>query len=213
MKHTNAENYLAIKMTEQESKINIDTAVILTGGASSRFGKPKGLQIINGRPLLSKIVDEIRDAGIEKIYLSTDYPALYGDFDLESIPDQHTNAGPMAGIYSALVSTNADDLLILPCDLPGITADAIRNLIHGAGEFDTNVVYAVTDSREHPLVAVVNSRIIPEIKSALDEGKHAVYRFFHEIDSKTVHFEKEEYFLNMNSPEDLKNWESVHEFE
>jgi molybdenum cofactor cytidylyltransferase len=42
-------------------------AVVLAAGASTRFGSPKALAELDGRPILEHVLDAIREAGIEDI--------------------------------------------------------------------------------------------------------------------------------------------------
>jgi CTP:molybdopterin cytidylyltransferase MocA len=42
-------------------------AIVLAAGASSRFGSPKALAILDGRPILEHVLDAIRTAGIENV--------------------------------------------------------------------------------------------------------------------------------------------------
>jgi molybdopterin-guanine dinucleotide biosynthesis protein A len=104
----------------------IDTAVILAGGKSTRYGKPKGLVLIDGKPLIAHLIQIIREAGIEKIYLSTDDTELYSEFGLECISDKIKNSGPLSGIHSAFENLDSDSILFLSCDLPRITSTEIR---------------------------------------------------------------------------------------
>jgi molybdenum cofactor cytidylyltransferase len=42
-------------------------AVVLAAGASTRFGSPKALAELDGRPILEHVLDAIREAGIDEI--------------------------------------------------------------------------------------------------------------------------------------------------
>jgi molybdenum cofactor cytidylyltransferase len=42
-------------------------AVVLAAGASSRYGSPKSLARLDGRPILEHVLDAVREAGIEQI--------------------------------------------------------------------------------------------------------------------------------------------------
>jgi molybdenum cofactor cytidylyltransferase len=42
-------------------------AVVLAAGAASRFGSPKALARLDGRPILEHVLDAVREAGIEEI--------------------------------------------------------------------------------------------------------------------------------------------------
>jgi len=183
-----------------------DTGVILAGGKSRRYGKPKGLEpAAAGRPLIAKLADEAAAAGLARIYLSTDDPEPYRSLGLKDIPDRFKDSGPLAGIHSALIETGADSLFVLACDLPCITSREIRRLIDEAAREPAMVVYAATSGREHPLCAVVHRSILDPLTQTLAENKNAVLRFFHDIDHRTVLFEDDRPFLNLNEPDDLRS--------
>jgi molybdenum cofactor cytidylyltransferase len=42
-------------------------AVVLAAGASTRFGSPKALATLDGRPILEHVLDAVREAGIDDI--------------------------------------------------------------------------------------------------------------------------------------------------
>ena len=42
-------------------------AVVLAAGASTRFGSPKALAELDGRPILEHVLDAVREAGIDAI--------------------------------------------------------------------------------------------------------------------------------------------------
>jgi molybdenum cofactor cytidylyltransferase len=42
-------------------------AVVLAAGASTRFGSPKALAELDGRPILEHVLDAIREAGIDEV--------------------------------------------------------------------------------------------------------------------------------------------------
>jgi len=185
----------------------INTAVILTGGKSSRYGRPKGLETVDGQTLVKKIANEIRAAGILNIYLSTNEPEKYADLGFPTIPDKFLDCGPLAGIHSALVETKADKILVLPCDLPAITSSEIKKILEAAIDDPKPVVFAVTESRDHPLCSIVSSELNESIESALVRGLHSAYKFFRSVDHGTVFFEDESPFYNVNTQEDLKEWD------
>ena len=100
-------------------------------------------------------------------------------------------------------------MLILACDLPGVTSSELQTLLSDASADPAPVVYAVTPSREHPLCAVVTRDLLEPLTETLGEGRHGVLRFFHDVDHRTVTFNDERPFLNMNEPDDLKVWEET----
>ncbi|MEW6994052.1 molybdenum cofactor guanylyltransferase [Colwelliaceae bacterium MEBiC 14330] len=103
--------------------------VVLAGGLSSRMGKDKSLltRKKNSANLDVNMLDFSKqllvDAGIANVVVSGDN---------QQIPDRIAQAGPVGGIYSVLASypkhLQPKSLLILPVDLPLMTANAIKSL-------------------------------------------------------------------------------------
>ncbi|MFH1514333.1 MAG: formate dehydrogenase accessory sulfurtransferase FdhD [bacterium] len=180
------------------------TSVILAGGKSARFGTPKGLVPINGKPLIENLIDEIQASGIEKIYLSTDETEIYSKFNIESVPDEFKESGPLAGIHSALKTSEEDSILVLSCDMPNITSVELKRLIEKANQSESGLVYTATPSREHPLCSVFKKTLLPKIQTALENRELSVLDFCHGVENEIVFFHDDEPFLNLNSPDDLK---------
>jgi choline kinase len=62
-----------------------DTAVILDGGKSNRYGRPKGFVEIHRRAMVARLADEMRSLGISRIYVSTDVPDPFISLGLQAI--------------------------------------------------------------------------------------------------------------------------------
>ena len=117
--------------------------VILAGGKNSRFGGPKGLIPIDGVPIISRLAMEAREAGMDEVYISTNDRETYAELGLPLIPDIHRDCGPMGGIHSALTNIDAAEVLVIPCDTPGITGDELGALVACARENpDAMVIFA-----------------------------------------------------------------------
>jgi molybdopterin-guanine dinucleotide biosynthesis protein A len=184
-------------------------AVILAGGKSTRYGRCKGLEIVDGRPLIGCLVDEVRASGIPEVYISTDDPDPFQFLGLPMVPDRFPGGGPLAGIHSALLESGADMLLVLPCDMPGITRKEIAVLIEAALKNQSKAVFAATESCQYPLCSIVRRNILDDLTATLTENKNAALRFFKSIDHGTVFFEDERPFVNINTPDDLAAWEDA----
>ena len=57
---------------------NTDESIILCGGLGTRFREvseeiPKALAVVSGKPILSWLVDDLTNIGINKIVLATGY--------------------------------------------------------------------------------------------------------------------------------------------
>jgi len=104
--------------------------VILAGGLSSRMGQDKSQLIHAGTntSMLNYSKQLLIDSGIEHIVIS----GSVSDIDDHQIPDIVPQTGPVGGIYSVLSqfthTVQPQSLLILPVDLPFMTAKALTEL-------------------------------------------------------------------------------------
>ena len=110
-------------------------ALILAGGRSSRMGGgDKGLMPLNGRPLLSHVLERIRPQASRLLINSNSDPSLFGDFGLPVQPDiLPDRPGPLAGILTGLrwaAEHNASHLVTVPCDTPFLPHDLVQRLKH-----------------------------------------------------------------------------------
>lgn len=97
--------------------------VVLAGGLSSRMGRDKAQLLRDKKSMLSMLEfskQTIIDSGINNIVVSGD------NYD---VPDKVKLSGPVGGILSVLAKyPQAKSLLILPVDLPFMTAKALADL-------------------------------------------------------------------------------------
>lgn len=94
--------------------------VVLAGGLSSRMGQDKAKLQRNSTDMLGFSKQLLTDSGVNNIVVSGN------DYD---IPDKINESGPVGGIYSVLSRfPQAKSLLILPVDLPFMTAKTLTDL-------------------------------------------------------------------------------------
>ncbi len=94
--------------------------VLLAGGLSSRMGQDKAKLRHNTTDMLNFSKQLLIKSGINNIIVSGD------DYD---VPDKVKQSGPVGGIYSVLSKYPlTKSLLILPVDLPFMTADVLKSL-------------------------------------------------------------------------------------
>jgi molybdopterin-guanine dinucleotide biosynthesis protein A len=104
------------------------SAVILAGGESSRMGRDKAWLEVDGQTLLARQLKLVRKAGASEIFISGRSDVDYSTFGLRVLRDQFQNAGPLAGIESALAESSSQLLLVLAVDMPNITAEFLMHL-------------------------------------------------------------------------------------
>ena len=133
------------------------TGLVLAAGASKRLGTPKQLLPYNGRTLLDHVLDTARAAPFDQrlcvIGGSADEVRERVDLTgIETVENQQFGDGCSSSIAAALdrVDREAEVIVLLLGDQPGVTADAVRALLSGRGDAPL-AACAYEDGRGHPL--------------------------------------------------------------
>ena len=148
---------------------------MLTGGRSTRMGRDKAIVEVDGRALATIAADALRDAG------ATDVVAVGGDrvaleaLGLRVLDDLSPGAGPLGGIVTALDAASEDVVVVLACDLPWVTPEAVVAVVDGLGT--SNVAVPVVAGRPQQLLgAWRRSTALDSLRSAFSEGERAIWR-------------------------------------
>lgn len=126
---------------------------VLVGGASRRMGRDKAtLTLGDGSILGRRAVDALRGCdGIDG-----DVAVIGGDREVGEalgarwIADPMPPLGPVGGVLAALADAEfrgCDAVVVLPCDLPLVTAEHVEALVTAARPWVSSVVIAEVDGR------------------------------------------------------------------
>ena len=184
------------------------SAVILAGGKSSRMGCDKAFAELDGQTLLARQIWLVQAAGAADVFISGQTGVNYSGFGCPVLTDKFHDAGPLAGIHSALAATDSPLLLVLAVDLPGMTADFLRKLAAECRE-NAGVVPRVAGNLE-PLAAIYPKAALPLATFLLKENSLAVKNFAERCEqAMLVSFadlpdSAAGFFLNCNSQDDLR---------
>jgi len=153
------------------------TGLLLVGGSSSRFGSPKELAEYEAETLADRAWRLLGEACDERLAVGRG-----------GLADPGT--GPVAAIAVGLRAASHEVAVVIPVDMPLLTADALR-LLAGACR-DAAVAQA------GPLPCAVARRTLP----AFETGERRLRTVLEGLD--TVHIElEEEWLANVNTPADL----------
>ena len=179
------------------------SAVLLAGGKSSRMGRDKALLDFEGQLLWRHQLETLRRLTPEEIFLS----GHCLDATLETIADEVSDAGPLAGVAAALRRSSGTHLIVLAIDLPKVTSVFLRMLLALCG--DEQGVVPRRDGRFEPLAAVYPKCCAALALAALESGNYSMQDFVrtalrqelvlaHEITDDELAL-----FANLNTPADL----------
>lgn len=145
---------------------------VLVGGASSRMGVDKALVDVGGAPLGRRAADALRDAlGAPPMLIGAG--PEHADA-LEGIPidDLWPGEGPVGGVLTAMHTafvTGARSVVVVACDLPAITPDAVAALVATAADGTVPTVVTVEGRRAFPN-GVWPLRVLPLLEDRFADG-------------------------------------------
>jgi molybdopterin-guanine dinucleotide biosynthesis protein A len=188
------------------------SAVVLAGGQSRRLGQDKAFMILDGQPLLVRVLDRLAAISDDPIVVAND-PGRYAHLQkgVRLVCDERPGVGSLMGIFSGLRVARHRYALVVACDMPFLNVPLLRHLLSLAPGYDV-VVPRLGDEVE-PLHAVYGQSCLPAIEQVLAQGRRRIIAFFDQVRVRHVpqgeidSFDPEHLsFVNVNTPED---WERV----
>jgi molybdopterin-guanine dinucleotide biosynthesis protein A len=181
-------------------------SLILAGGENKRFPTLKGFIETEGKTIIARNLEVLGKLG-NRVYISTNMPESYFHLGTPLIGDVMPPCGPMGGILSAFLATNAARILVTACDMPFIKYEVIKYIIENSGRQAT---VPLLDGRPEPLLAVYRREALPVIEGLLRAGERSVTRMLRELDVRYIEEEmireidpEGKSFVNVNTLEDF----------
>ena len=188
------------------------TGVILAGGRATRMGgADKGLIAVNGKPMITWVIDVLRPqvAGILlnanrnlDQYRALGYPVI-DDGDREF-------RGPLAGIASGLRAATTRYVAFAPCDSPLVCDDLVPRLYAALSSAGTRIAVAHDGERLQPVFALLETALLDDLIRYLDSGERKIDRWYAEHGFARADFsDVAESFANINAPEEKQALEQT----
>ena len=191
------------------------TGIILSGGKSSRLGRDKSFIKFGDRTLIEITVGLMKSV-FENVIISTNSINEYSFHNCPLVEDKYKNAGPLAGIYSALLNSQSEKNFVISCDVPLMNQQMIEYFI----KYDSNkdIIISKASGYLQPLVGIYKQSVLPMILKLLNQpvnqrneikkniSLHSLIKLANTeiIDITSLPFYTEELFFNLNTHEDLK---------
>lgn len=155
------------------------SAAILNGGRAIRFGgSDKGALRVGGRTVRARQIEQLTAVSDDLMLVGGTRPTVDArESPYRFIADTHPGLGPLAGIEAALAAARHELVIVLACDMPGVTTSLLIRLLALADEVD--IVVPRSDRGYHPLCAVYRrSTCLPVARQHLVERRLAVRGLF-----------------------------------
>jgi molybdenum cofactor guanylyltransferase len=191
-------------MNSEYKKENI-TAIILSGGKSSRMGTEKGLLEFKGKPLVVHAIETMEKiAG--RIMVSANYET-YRQFGHEVVYDEVPECGPIGGLFSCLNKSETEINIVLSVDTPNVPAELYYHLLNHISGKDIVLPMLKTNQYE-PLCAFYHRDMRNIFGEFIKAGNSRIPDIFEMVRFKAVPVENENYysdglFANINYMKDF----------
>ena len=197
------------------------SAAILAGGRARRLGGADKASLAVGR---ARIIDRqlaALSAVADDIRIVCNDPGRYAALGVRVIPDVIAEAGPLGGVYSALLDAAHDRVLILACDLPFVTAPLLARLVEEsrvAGEADAVVPRSARGLE--PLCALYRTRCRAAARERIERGTLQLAGLLADVKTRILApealapYDEGALFENVNTPHDharAQDWVELNE--
>ncbi len=129
--------------------------LVLAGGRSSRFGRDKLSQPVDGKPLLHHAIDALRPMTSEIVVAAApgEMPALADDVIL--VHDAVSFEGPLAGLLAGLAAAGAPIVVVVGGDMPTLSPAVIASMVAVLVTSDAGAVVLEHEGGGRPLPMVL----------------------------------------------------------
>jgi len=126
-------------------------AIVLAGGRSSRFGRDKLAEPVDGVPMLGRAVGAV--AGIVDEVLVVVAPGSTRRIPdgARPIDDARAYEGPLAGVDAGLAATDAGVVLVIGGDMPSLVPAVLRRLLAALDDPSVDAAVLEAGGRHRPL--------------------------------------------------------------
>lgn len=179
-------------------------AVILAGGMARRMGgDDKGLVELNGKAMIEHTIERIKPQVKEILINANRNQTRYAEFGFTVLSDEYTGfLGPLAGMITAMGHTQADYLLVVPCDCPLLPRDLVARLLAAIEANDAELAVASDGEREQPVVMLLKPSLRESMTAFLEAGERKIDFWYAKHRFAVAAFaDQPNVFVNVNTPE------------
>ncbi len=181
------------------------TGVILAGGRGERMGGvDKGLMVLNGRPMVERVLDALRPQVGCVLINANRNREQYAAFGCEVVPDADEGyLGPLAGLASGMEAAATPFVVTVPCDSPLIASGLVQRMYDTLLRGHAEICVAHDGERMHPVFALVRRELTGSLRTFLAAEGRKIDRWFANHRLAVAYFrDTPEAFININSPGD-----------
>jgi len=148
----------------------IVNGAVLVGGESRRMGRPKQLVVHGGVTLSERAVRAV-EGPVEMVVLAGSGPVPGSLEGLPRLPDPPGLGGPLAGLLSAMRWAPDATWVVVACDMPGVSSEAVAWLIGQRRPGVWAVMPRLRNGTIEPLLALYEPHARPLLEAQATRGR------------------------------------------
>ena len=185
------------------------SAAILAGGRATRFGgADKASLVVGGARIVERQLGALATVSGD-IRIIANNAAPYVGLGVPVVADAIPGAGPLGGLYTALLHARYPRVIVLACDLPFVPAALLERLAaeSGTGE-EVDAVVPRTPRGLEPLCAVYRTACAGLVQARIRRGDLRMTGLLGELRVRELGhdalgpYDEETVFENVNTPHD-----------
>jgi molybdenum cofactor guanylyltransferase len=184
------------------------TGVVLAGGLGRRMGGvDKGLQLLDGRPMVAQVIERLLPQVDELLINANQNLDRYAAFGHPVVPDSIEGfAGPLAGLERGLANAAHGLVATVPCDSPFLPADLVARLYTALATGGADLAVARTGSQPHPVFCLCRRELHANLSAYLAGGGRKIDHWYSSLRVVEVDFADEAAaFDNLNTRDELQS--------
>jgi molybdopterin-guanine dinucleotide biosynthesis protein A len=175
-------------------------AIVLAGGRSSRFGRDKLAEPIEGRPMLHHAIEAVRAVADDVVVVGPSLgtggsgdaagPGRFGAVPpagLRFVRDRRPFEGPLAGLVTGLsrLDPAVDRALVVAGDMPAMVPTVLARLLEALGTHDAAVLADAEGPRPLPM-AIRPRAARPVAQRRLAAGERRLRALISALDAEVI---------------------------
>lgn len=174
-------------------------------------GVDKGLQVLRGKAMVEWVLARFAPQVDEVLINANQNRERYETFGRKVVADDISGfAGPLAGLQAGLKAAAHPLVVTCPCDSPFLPPDLVHRLREALEREGADLAVAKTGGQAHPVFSLCRRDLLPHLTRFLESGGRKIDAWYASLKTVEVEFGDEaEAFSNINTPEELRAWDSV----
>jgi molybdopterin-guanine dinucleotide biosynthesis protein A len=187
------------------------TGVVLAGGLGRRMGGvDKGLQELDGRPLVAHVIERLAPQVGSLLINANRNAERYAAFGHPVIADAIDGfAGPLAGLHAALAAATTPYVATAPCDSPFLPLDLVSRLFAALTANAAQIAVARSGEQSHPVFCLCRRELLSSLTAWLQAGERRFGGWTATLAAVEVAFDDQPTaFENINTRQELARFAS-----